>query len=285
VEAPRVDVEFSWDYYQGFTAFALGHEGQSQEDVQRLFAEALSYGWNTARICSETEFWNGPGYPTKPRDKGRLQELLDTIARIPGAQVLLIGDCTLKRQVPLSVTEDWARQVADIAKDYANVAIETHNEFDNCAGRSDWGGLARNCPGKQDVRRHIEIYMAAGIQYVTADDSICHGRDEAKTYSFRLSNIGARPADFHPCRDKGREPWDPSIDFLQKIAYYNGDFVLSETVAFMDYSGRCDGLRTCDKERINRYINNCASVPECRFTYHSENLLAGESPSWWPIAR
>src|SRR5574341_2252685 len=65
--APRVDAPFSWDTYHGFTAFALGHPGQTEQDVQGLFAEAMSHGWNTARICSETEFWSGDGYPTKPR--------------------------------------------------------------------------------------------------------------------------------------------------------------------------------------------------------------------------
>lgn len=281
IEHPRVDQPFNWDYYQGFTAFALGHPGQDETDIQALFSVAMSHGWNTARICSETEFWGDEHYPSKPRDPERLWWLLDVISKIPGAQVLLIGDCTLKGPVPEAETRTWATQVGQVATQFRNVAIETHNEFDNCRGRG-WGP---HCPGKQDVSAHVAIYRHAGIQFVTADDSLCWGRDVPKTYQFRLANIGAMPADFHPCRDKGSEPWDPGINFLEKIRQNNGDFVLSETVAWMDYSGNCSGLRTCDKDRINTFISNCAAVQGCHFTYHAEYLLAGESPTWWPEAR
>lgn len=283
---PRVDQPFSWDYFQGFTAFALGHPGQDEKDLEDLYREAMARGWNTARICSETEFWDGnPSYlMPKPRDPERLDWLLDTIARIPGAQVLLIGDCTLKGPVPEPNKREWAQQVASIASKYLNVAIETHNEFDNCRGRG-WGP---HCPGKQDVAEHIRIYRAAGIMYVTADDSLgprIDGDDESKTFTFRLSNIGASPADFHPTREKGNDPWDPDLRYLQKLARYNGLFVLSETVALGDVSGICDGLRTCDPGRIQSYVDRCAQVPECRFTFHSEALLGGDLPGWWPQAR
>lgn len=280
---PRVDQPFSWDYFQGFTAFALGHPAQTEADVERLFAEAMAYGWNTARVCAETENWDGePSYLVKkPRDLERLRWLLDVIARIHGAQVLLIGDCTLKGPVPEPEKREWARQVAEVASDFANVAVETHNEFDNCRGRG-WG---EHCPGKQDVAEHIRIYRAAGIRYVTADDRFCQGPDEPKTYQFRLANIGATPADFHPCREVNRRPWDPSLRELRRLAAYNGTFVLSETVALGDVSGQCDGLRTCDMARIQAYVDACAQVPECRFTYHSEALLGGDPPGAWPQAR
>jgi hypothetical protein len=283
---PRVDQPFSWDNFNGFTAFALGHPGQDDKDVQDLFAIAMSYGWNTARVCAETEFWDGnPVYLVrKPRDPERLDWLLDTIARIPGAQVLLIGDCTLKGPVPEVSKREWARSVATIASQYQNVAIETHNEFDNCRGRG-WGP---HCPGKQDVAEHIRIYRSAGIQYVTADDSLgprVDGDDESKTFSFRLKNIGAAPADFHPTREKGNAPWDPDIKYLWKLSVYNGLYVLSETVAWSDVSGVCDGLRTCDQNRIQSFVDRCAQIPECRFVFHSEALLGGDPAGWWPQAR
>lgn len=279
-DPPRVDAPFSWTYYRGFTAFAL-----QPEDTPALFAEALSHGWNTARVCSETEFWDeGEGaYPRRPRNVERVRGILEAAARIPGAQVLLIGDCTLKRQVPLSGAAEWAQQVAALANDYENVAIETHNEFANCRGRSDWGGRAEWCPGKQDVAEHIQIYRSAGIAEVTADDDLCWGPDEAKTYQFRLQNIGASPADFHPCRNTSRgDPWDPSTAFLEKVIQHNGaPILLSETVAWADNTGRCDGLSTCDQARIQAYADRCKALGVL-FTFHSRELLAGRKPTWWP---
>lgn len=296
----RVDEPFSWDRLRGFTAFAV-----QPENVPALWREAMSHGFNTGRVCSETEFWDpGEGaYPARPRDVNRVKGILEAVAKIPGAQVILIGDCTLKRQVPLAESEAWAWTVAKTVQGwtcpfigtctpeepvipYQNVAIETHNEFANCRGRSDWGGRAEWCPGKQDVAAHIQIYRRQGIAEVTADDDICWGPDEAKTYEFRLYNVGARPADFHPCRtDEGGRPWDPDDKFLGRIAKFNGQFVLSETVAWTDLSGSCKGLSTCDKERIQSYLNRCAARPECGFVFHSRELLAGRPPTWWPEAR
>ena len=299
-EPPRVDQPFSWDNYHGIIAFGLGHPGQSKEDVLAFISAVMSYGWNTFEICSETEFWEGPGYPTKPRDPERLQWLLDVISRVPGAQVALIGNCTLKRQIPLdeqinalrtSLPEKdiraWHVQVADVAAHFQNIAIFTHNEFDNCRSRDDWGGNRNNCAGKQDIAEHIRIYKAAGIQYVTADDAFdppIRGDSDTLTYTFRLANIGAFPASFHPAREKNGQPWDPSPNQLTALGRFNGDYVLSETVAFSE-SGNCSGLRTCNRDRIEQYITNCAAEPHCRFTYHCENCLAGEIPTWIPQAR
>ena len=287
MEKPRVDAPFSWDRYQGYIAFGLGHPGQTEEDVIAFAETMLGSGWNTPQVCSETEFWSGDGYPTKPRDEARLRATLDVLARIPGVQVALVGNCTLKRQVPLSEQFQWAETVARVASEYKNVAIFTHNEFDNCAGRGDWGGRAEWCAGKNEVAKHIQLYRGHGFAVVTADDSIgprVRGDSESKSFSFRLANIGASPASFHPQREHRNLPWDPDVEFLRKIAQYNGDFVLSETVAWMDFSGRCDGLRTCDTQRIENYIANCAAVQECHFTLHGENLLMGEVPSWIPLA-
>jgi hypothetical protein len=267
----------------------------------------MAKNWNTFEICSETEFWDEGActtYPRKPRDPERLKWTLDIIARIPGAQVALIGNCTLKRQIPLdqqlkmiangtpvkslgvnvsdSEVSAWHNIVARVVteNDFKNVAIFTHNEFDNCAGRADWGGRPGNCAGKEDVKQHIRDYRNAGIAVVTADDSFSWprpGDSEKLTYEFRLANIGAWPASFHPDREKNGQPWDPSPHMLEQLARWNGTYILSETVALMDYSGRCDGLRTCNVVRVERFIANCAAVSngQCKFTLHGENNLAG----------
>lgn len=289
VPLPRVDQPFSWDSYAGILAFGLGHPGQSEQDVRAFINAGMAKGWNTFQPCAETEFWDGSfAYPQKPRDPERLRWLLDIFASIPGAQVTLVGNCTIKRQVPLSEQTEWARTVAEIASEYLNVAIFTHNEFDNCRGRSDWGGNAAYCAGKQDVAEHIRIYKEAGIQYVTADDSFRPPKPEdsaSLSYGFRLANIGAYPASFHPDRTKNNKPWDPSPHQLKQLGRHNGLFVLSETVAYADFSGICSGLRTCDQQRIENYIRNCNAEPQCRFTLHCENCLNGEVPTYIPEAR
>lgn len=288
-EPPRVDQNFDMDNYRGVIAFGLGHDLQSKENVLSFVHALMGRGWNTFEICSETEFWDGTfAYPIKVRSPERLDWLLDIIARVPGAQVALIGNCTLKRQVPLSEQFNWAMQVAEVAKNYQNIAIFTHNEFDNCRGREDWGGNRNYCAGKEDVARHVRMYKSYGFRYVTADDSFLWprpGDPPSLTYSFRLTNIGATPASFHPDREKQGQPWDPSPNQLQQLARFNGEYILSETVAWSDFSGRCDGLRTCDQQRIQNFINNCAAVPECLFTYHCEHCLNGEVPTFIPEAR
>lgn len=285
---PRVDQPFSVESYRGIIAFGLGHPGQSDDDILRFANAAMSHGWNTVQKCAETEYWDGPGYPTIPRDPERLREVLDLLARVPGLQVALIGNCTLKRQVPLSEQLQWAEAVARVAAEFQNVAIFTHNEFDNCRGRNDWGGSDAYCAGKQDVAAHVRVYRSAGIQVVTADDSFSWprpGDPPSLTYGFRLKNIGASPASFHPDREKAGQPWDPSPNMLRELGRHNGLYILSETVAWMDYSGNCNGLRTCDRTRIENYIATCAAEPTCRFTFHCENCLAGEVPTWIPEAR
>jgi len=289
---PRVDSPFSWQGFYGFTAFALGHPGQSENDVRRLFSEAMSYGWNTARICSETEFWDGSLYwlVSKPRDIERLKWLLDIIASIPGAQVLLIGDCTLKGPVTEEAGREWARSIGRLIREeeYQNIAIETHNEFDNCRNRG-WGP---HCPGKQDVAEHIRIYRNFGVEYVTADDRVCKPDLDKGVLGFRLANIGAYPADFHPCRTypNGGPPWDPNRRFLREMVAVNGMILLGETIAWGD-DGNCSGLRTCDQNRINTFIRQCNIVDNenggdgCKYVFHTVNLLGGESPGWWAQAR
>ena len=307
--SPRVDIPFSWDAYQGIVAFGLGHEEQSKEDVLSYVSAAMSRGRNTFEICSEAEWWDegSAELPQKVRDVARLQWTLDLIARVPGAQVALIGNCTLKRQVNLDEQFIWAQVVAEIVTGkgvshpewgyvegtmpFRNVAIFTHNEFDNCAGRTDWGGNKDWCAGKDEVGRHIRMYREAGIQYVTADDSFTRdpartrGMPESQVYGFRLANKGAWPASFHPDRERLGQPWDPSLEDLQKLARYNGTFVLSETVAYSEDAAQCDGLSTCDQARIEELANRCAVVPECHLTFHCRSCLAGVAPSYIPEAR
>jgi hypothetical protein len=301
----RVDEPFQWETFAGFTAFALGKPGQTEEDIRGLYADAMANGFNTGRICSENEFWDGSEsyLPTKPRDAERLDWLLETIATIPGAQVLLIGDCTLKRQVPLDEALQWARDVARIASKYSNVAVETTNEFDNCRGRESWGGSAAYCPGKLAVREHIKVYRRAGIEFVTADDRLC-APDFPDQIDFRLANIGAWPSDFHACRtinERGEhpdghpgevvEPWDPGRRQIRQLYERNGMVLFSETVALGDVTGSGTGLRTQDHDRIQTFINECDLVDEengdlgCKFVFHSEALLGGEKPGWWPNSK
>lgn len=289
VPPPRVDTEFTWETMAGYTAFALGEPEQSEEEVRAFVAAHMANGWNTARVCAETEYWDEqPFYLIrKPRDPERLRWTLEILASIPGAQVLLIGDCTLKGAVPEAEKRDWARMVAGIAKDYKNVAIETHNEFDNCRGRG-WGP---HCPGKQDVAEHIRIYKNAGIPYVTADDSLCYQDFQPNgILGFRLTNVNAWPPDFHPCRNNEEGPWDPNFTQLDKLYKVNGMFLLSETVAWGD-DGQCSGLRTCDKDRIQSFIDRCSQVDAlhgergCKFVFHSVNGLGGIIPGFIPVAR
>ncbi len=286
---PRVDQPFSVESYRGVLAFGLGHPGQTEADVLTFVNSVRAKGWNTVQPCSETEFWDGSfQYPIKPRDPERLRWLLDILARVPGIQVALVGNCTLKRQVPLAEQAEWARQVAGVAADYQNVAIFTHNEFDNCRGRSDWGGNAAYCAGKQDVAEHVQLYRSYGIQVVTADDSFAHPADAppgVDPYVFRLGNVGAWPASFHPDRTRNGSPWDPSLNQLNELGRRHGTYLLSETVAFADYSGNCSGLRTCDTERIQAYVDRCAAANGCRFTFHCEHCLNGLVPTWIPEAR
>lgn len=293
VEKPRVDKAFSLANYQGYIFFGAHSECQSDEEFENNVKAMLAQGWNTPQICSETEFWDpGCGHlPAKKRNPERLKKTLDILARIPGVQVALVGNCTLKRQVPLEEQFQWAQKVAQVAKEYKNVAIFTHNEFDNCAGRNDWGGDRKWCAGKVEVARHISMYKTHGFGIVTADDSFTKDPErtkpftESQVFSHRLTNIGAWPASFHPDRERLGKPWDPSLSDLQKLARYNGEFILSETVAWQDYSGRCNGLRTCDAKRIDDYIFNCSAIPKCYFTLHSENLLDGKLPTRIPLAR
>lgn len=288
-EDPRVDVDFDLEGYKGIIAFGLGHPGQSKQDVINFVTNATNHGVYTIQPCSETEFWDGSfQYPQKPRDPERLNWLLDILSRIPGVQVALVGNCTLKRQVPLSEQLEWARQVAEVAQEYKNVAIFTHNEFDNCRHRDDWEGRKEYCAGKEDVAQHIRLYKSYGFKYVTADDSFSppvRGDSGQRTYGFRLANIGAIPASFHPAREKDGRPWDPSLHQLQQLGRFNGDYILSETVAWADFSGRCDGLRTCDQDRIQDFVDRCVQVPECKFTFHCEACLNGEVPTFTPLMR
>jgi hypothetical protein len=283
-----VDQPFTWDGFYGYTAFALGHPDQSEIEVRAFISAHMVNGLNTARVCSETGDWDGSLYwlVRKPRDPERLLWLLNIFATIPGAQVLLVGDCTLKRQVPLAEAAEWARTVAEVVKnsEFRNVAVETHNEPNNCRFRPDWGGSDAYCPGKQDIAEHIRIYRDAGIEFVTVDDGVCHTDFLNSTLEFRYANINAKPADFHPCRtrDDG-SPWDPSLSQIRKLTNVNGPVLLSETVAWGD-DGTCNGLRTCDQNRIQSYLDRCAQVEGCKFVFHSVNGLGGIIPGFIPRA-
>lgn len=271
---PIVAEPFTWDGSAGFSLFAglvLDSQG-----IQAAWTQALSHGRNTARVCAETEYWNGsPQYPSIPRNPDRLDAFLDTVARIPGAQVLLMGNCTLKHgphdtAQPLGPQYEWNIKVAKIAAKYPNVALEVVNE--------PW---RFNQVPESAVNRMIADAHRQGVQMVGADDSICKG-DRAR-YAYR----GADFVSWHPCRIVNREPWDPSQAILQEWADRNGGMVvLSETVAWDDNGDQCsNGLRTCDKGRIERYQRRCNRASDCVFFFHSEDGLAARVPmSWMALA-
>jgi len=272
-EPPRVDSPFSWADYRGFSAFAL--VGYEPEHVRAVYAQAMASGWNTARVCAETEFWDNTGFLKQvPRDLVAVDRLLDTVARIKGAQVLLIGDCTIKSGNPAQtdpVGEAWNQQVVDLLqqKQYQNVALEVVNE--------GWHPFYK--ASRQSVLRRIDYARSRGVQ-AGSDDHICLGEANVPHYLLGRADFYT----FHPCRTDARDnPWDPPASFLEKVGTVNGHAYLSETVAYSEIEA--GGLRTQDRGRIERYIETCASVPGCRFTYHSDfGLEAGYYP-WFPQAR
>lgn len=269
VKPPRVDQPFTWDGAHGFSLFAgliLDEQG-----INAIFSQAFSKGRNTARVCGETEYWPGNDlYPRIPRNLDLLDSFLDTVARIPGAQVLLMPNCTLKGgphddKMPLGPQYDWNIKAAKVAAKYKNVAIEVVNE----------PGRFRAVP-PDAVNRMINDARNQGVEWVGADDGICKG-DEPR-HAYRAANF----ISWHPCRRVDDEPWDPSRSTLEEWMDAHGSLVLSETVAWDDDQNQCNnGLRTCDKERIDRYQRRCNRVPGCVFFFHSEDGLAARVPFSW----
>ncbi len=274
-EPPRVDQWFSWDNFYGFSAFAALR--LEEEEIRALYRQAMAFGWNTARVCAETEFWDGSDdYPRIPRDLSVLRGFLSTVATIPNAQVLLMSNCTLKHGgLGWEMQRTWNRKVAREAADFRNIAIEVVNEpwhFRHFF-HGKWGS----------VRQLIREAQTEGVVHVGADDHIC--RDQALRHE--LISAVTFPS-FHPCRNIKDEPWDPGKGYLERLVDENGGMaVLSETVAWDDNGDQCDHfLRTCSQIRIQSYINRCNKVAGCKFVFHSEDGLAARIPySWFPLAR
>jgi len=273
---PRVDADFSWDRLASFSAFATLDESHDDRQIYESTQLMLSHGINTRRLCAETEFWGGDWpYLRVPRDLDRLGHVLDVIARIPGAQVIVVANCTLKGPVPVSQQHEWAAKVAGVVREYRNVAVEVINEMDQCRGRG-WGP---HCYGKNDVRIDVDMFHGKGIRYVTTDDSICPGDF---TYEYRFKNISAWPANFHYCRDIKGRPFDPGVNdggFLDAVIRANGGFVyFGETVAFNEIGDNCAGLRTCDPARIQAHFDACLGqrAGQCATNFHSIAGLAGD---------
>lgn len=301
---PRVDSNFDW---QGasFSAFATLDESHDDRQIYESTMLMLSHGINKRRMCAETEFWGGDWpYLKVMRNPERLRHVLDVIARIPGAQVIVVANCTLKGPVPIQEQHNWAWLVAktvagmtcnahgscyEQGDPFRNVGIEVINEMDQCRGRG-WGPY---CYGKNDVRLDIDMFHANGVQNVTSDDHICLGDS---TYEFRFTNIQAWPADFHYCRETRQGPWDPiqasqALDgdnFLDQVIRANGGFVyFGETVAFNELSDDCAGLRTCDIGRVQAHFDRClvAHRGQCATNFHSIAGLAGDGWIEIPWAR
>lgn len=288
---PRVDVDFDWYKTVSFSAFATLDESHTDQQLYESTMLMLSHGINTRRMCAETEYWGGDWpYLQAFRDLDRLNHVLDILARIPGAQVIVVANCTLKGPVPLSEQHAWAGLVAGVVREYRNVAVEVINEMDQCRGRG-WGN---QCYGKNDVRTDIDMFRGNGVRNVTSDDHICIGDP---TYAFRFANIGAWPADFHYCRTARNGPWDPiqasrqglsGDNFLDQAIDANGGFVyFGETVSYNEMGDDCDGLRTCDIGRVQSHFDRCLieHAGHCITNFHSIAGLAGDGWTEIPNAR
>ena len=269
---PRIDQPFAWEGASGFSLFA----GLRLEDseIEGAFLQARNAQRDIARVCAETEFWPGTeDYPRIPRDLERLDGFLDTVARIPGAQVLLMSNCTLKHGgLGWEPQREWNRKVAQVASEYANVAIEVVNE------PYHYGHFFH---GKENLVRQLirEARSASGGLLIGADDSFCTKRENLRHYLYSSVDF----ASFHPCRNTGNKPWDPPKSHLRELVDENGGLaVLSETVAWDDNGDECDHfLRTCDKERIRIYERRCEATHGCIYFFHSENGLAARVPFSW----
>lgn len=274
---PRVDELFDWNSYRGYSAFGL--LAHNDETILATIRYAKALGWNGPRICAELENWEDDYYyPRVPRRTNRLNEVLDLLAREPGVQVLLVGNCTLKGPATYEAQAEWNRTVANIAAQYKNIAYEVVNEYENCA--SEWGPY---CPGEREIERYIMEARAEGIQWVGADMGLSPGG--ARTSP--LWALGATFVSWHPARTHHDLPWDPPDSLLAKVARLNrGTVYLTETVAFDDSSEQCDDpLRTCNLERVQNVISTCFSVAGCNAVYHSLAGLRGEGYTWFPIIR
>ncbi len=293
---PRVDAEFTWDGMAGFSLFAGLR--LTEEEIHIAYNQAFAAGRNTARVCAETEFWpDNALLPRVPRDLDNLNRFLDVVARIQGAQVLLMNNCTLKHGDGISGMDQtvWNFAVTktvvgwkcsddyqtcyprdEAVEPYRNVAIEVVNE------PWHWKHYYYHKDGEVRALLRNARNAAEGHQ-VGADDHFCAHTDSYRHYLSGHIDF----ASFHPCRDAYNKPWDPSKKILKRLVNANGGLaVLSETVAWDDNGDQCEHfLRTCDKNRILDYERDCSEVPGCRFVFHSEDGLSATVPfSWMPQA-
>jgi hypothetical protein len=268
---PRVDQEFTWDGASGFSLFA-GLRLDEQE-IRTIFVQAHNARRNTARVCAETEFWpDNENYPAVPRSVETLRFFLDTVARIPGAQVLLINNCTLKHSSNFKMQEEWNIKASQVAGEFKNVAIEVVNEPQRHLDYfHDKEHLVRQLI--RDARRH-----SGGLQ-VGADDSF--HRSSTNLRHYLLSSVDF--ASFHPARTSNNQPWDPNRAYLRNVKEANPgkQIVLSETVGWDDNGDQCTNwLRTCERERIIYYERRCEREGII-FFFHSEDGLAARVPFSW----
>ena len=274
-----VAAPFDFASLRGYSAFAL--VGCTREERRALLFEGLAHGFNTPRVCGETEYWDGgpdDDHPRFPRNLGSLRELLDDAARISGVQVLLVPNCTLRDSVPVAEQIEWDRQVRAlvVATGYPNIAVEVVNEF--------WH--PDSLIGKQPIAAMIAAWNAAGIPTGT-DDSVC--RDDF-TLQHRLFGHAAFYS-FHPCRTiqeglHSVRPWDPDFNWLRRLQGANGSrpVMISESVCYAD-PNEYGGLCTADRSRVQNALN-AALATGVGWVYHSREGLRAKPPySWWPEPR
>lgn len=268
---PRVDQEFTWDWAAGFSLFAGLRLEEHQ--IRSLFAQARNARRNTARVCAETEFWRGDeSYPAIPRSAEKLRAFLDVVARIPGAQVLLINNCTLKHSSNFKMQEEWNIRASRVAGEFKNVAIEVVNEPQRHLDFfHDKEHLVRQLI--REARTH-----SGGLQ-IGADDSFHRSSTNLRHYLFSSVDF----VSFHPARTSHDRPWDPNRADMREVKDANPgkQVVFSETVAWDDNGDNCSNwLRTCERERIINYERRCEREGIV-FFFHSEDGLAARVPFSW----
>jgi len=263
---------FSLTDVHGFSAFALPTQ---HENIQRMvLRQARRHGYNTARICAETQSWPG-GLLPKGRgiEDGALDDLKQTLHILAEEDMygLIIVVCTVKEdRTPFRKIESWALNVATATRDYHNLALEAVNEYDH----------PRSSIDHSEVTYLIRLLKRRSGHLVSTDLSL--GWPSGK-YRYD-GGLGSDFPDFHPWRTSGNAPQDPTPSQIEDIVGQNGGLaVLSETTAYgsaSDVETFGWHLVTESQARIQRYADSCRPERGCVFFFHSVEGLTANGFSW-----
>ena len=282
---PRVDQQFDWSLTRGFTLFAGARA--SEREVREIF-DAYRAHWPgltfTARVCAEVQSWPRnvvylpqgaaarPNFDRTSAAYNELKHFLGVAATIPGAQVLVVGICTLKEDgTSWKHMKKWTGHICGLASQYENTAVEVVNEahhpnsyFRGNADRVDI--LMRTC--RDATSRHMEVGSDANITE--------HRR--AYSYDRGLATF----LSYHPWRNP-----DPTSDDLRGIVRQRiGGTVFSETTSLdvenysPDYGGK-----TTDVSQIMDYARNAEEAGGVFFFHTTWGLGWPELPIGYIIDR